>query len=387
LIKTIETQSLFVLFLLFILLAYQTNFVLNFILNSYTRSLTHKLACLTLFLLFVTTLFVMFRALIRHLEAIYLYFRHKPKLNESKLKHEQHVCVCTKVLENDLEYFKNQIEFTCLYCDISFEKPTTTDVNGEEFKLILMDKHRHVLCQLFTQLEAMSNEYNEKILEFSLKQADHFENLRRDVDIARETLLLEMYETNKYNGKYLEQIQKQSEDMIKQIELLEEAFRLNFNNELKKTQVNLTSTSNIENLKDLDLSQMKNLKATFVSLLERSQRNLNRFKLFEYDLVRNKFDAIESNSNASDKGLGRLCLFKNFLTDDSQHVITCAKESYEIEIWDVGTSSLISKPFNKITCFILDETTKIFCGYKYGDISIWDITKNKQVKIKLSKIL
>ena len=196
----------------------------------------------------------------------------------------------------------------------------------------------------------------------------------------RETLLLELYETKTNNEKYLEQIQKQSEHMIKQIELLEEAFRLNFNRELKKTQVNLTSTSNIDTLNDLNLSQMQNLKATYESLLERSQRNLNRFKLFEYDLVRNKFDAIESNSNASDIVLGRLCLFKNFLTDDSQHVITCSKEINEVEIWDVGTSSLISKPFNKVTCFILDETTKIVCGYKCGDISIWDITTNKQVK-------
>jgi hypothetical protein len=321
----------------------------------------------------------MFRTLIRHLEAIYLYFRQKPKLMESKVKQEL-VCVCIKVLENDLEYFKNQTTFTCLYCDICFEIPTTTGVNGDEFKLILMDKHRHVLRQLFTQLEAMSNEYNDKILEFSLKQADHFENLRRDIDIARETLLLEIYETKKNNGNYLEQIQKQSEDMIKQIELLEEAFRSNFNKELKKTQVNLASTSNIDNLNDLNLSQMQNLKATYGTLLERSQRNLNRFKLFEYDLVRNKFDAIESNSNASDLLLGRVYLFNNFLTDDSQHVITCAKESYEVEIWDVGTSSLISKPFNKVTCFILDETTKIVCGYKCGDISIWDITTNKQVK-------
>ena len=55
--------------------------------------------------------------------------------------------------------------------------------------------------------------------------------------------------------------------------------------------------------------------------------------------------------------LGRLYLFNNFLTDDSQHVITCAKESIEVEIWDVGTSSHISKPFNKVTCFILDEAT------------------------------
>jgi len=140
--------------------------------------------------------------------------------------------------------------------------------------------------------------------------------------------------------------------MIKQVECTEEAFRVNFNREIQRKQNDLVSIAC-----DFDLNEQRNLqniqnhKLKIESRLEFVQKELNRFKLFEYDLVRNKFQHASKNDESN---LGQVILFNTFLTEDSQHLITYAKESNEIQIWDVNTSTLIDKRYSKVTCFCLD---------------------------------
>ncbi len=129
-----------------------------------------------------------------------------------------------------------------------------------------------------------------------------------------------------------------------------------------------------------NLENIQNHKLKIESRLEFVQKQLNRFKLFEYDLVRNKFqNASKNDENNDESNLGQVILFNTFLTEDSQHLITYAKESNEIQIWDVNTSTLIDKRYSKVTCFCLDGKTNIICGFNLGEIKIFDISSNRQV--------
>jgi hypothetical protein len=328
----------------------------------------------------------MIRALIRHLQAIYFNYTHAQMKKTSETKDEQQMpCVCTKFFVNDNDFYKNLSisSYTCQYCDIEIELPTNGSLmNIDDLKLMLINKHKSIMLELSSQLESKLSEYAEKCAEFSLTQADHFENIRRDIDIARETRLQEIYENNNSaNNSKEEQIQKQSIDMIKQVECTEEAFRANFNREIQRKQNDLVSIAC-----DFDLNEQRNLeniqnhKLKIESRLEFVQKQLNRFKLFEYDLVRNKFQhASKNDENNDEANLDQVILFNTFLTEDSQHLITYAKECNEIQIWDVNTSTLIDKRYSKVTCFCLDEQTNIICGFNLGEIKIYDISSNRQV--------
>jgi TRAP-type mannitol/chloroaromatic compound transport system permease small subunit len=387
LLKEIDNLSPIVLFIVIPIFA-----IVIYTFFGYTRESlkSHKysfilLRIYTIVLVLSLALFLlMIRALIKHLQAIYFTHVQMKKTSEAKDK-QQMPCVCTNYFVNDSDFYKNLSisSYTCQYCDIKFELPTTDSLmNIEDFKLMLINKHKSIMLELSSQLESKLNEHAEKCAEFSLTQADHFENIRRDIDIARETLLQKIYDNNKsVNSSKEEQIQKQSIDMIKQVECTEEAFRANINREIQRKQNDLISI-----VCDFDLNEQRNLeniqnhKLKIESRLDLVQKQLNRFKLFEYDLVRNKFQhASKNDKNNDESNLGQLFLFKTFLTEDSQHLITYAKECNEIQIWDVNTASLIDKRYSKVTCFCLDEKTSIICGFNLGEIKIYDISSNRQV--------
>ena len=391
LLKPIDNLSPFVLLILIPLLT-----IVIYTFFDYTRESlkNHKYSFLLLIyksvLVLSSALFLlMIRALIRHLQAIYFNYTHVQMKKTSETKDKQHnSCVCTNFFVNDKDFYKNLSisSYICQYCDIKLELPTTDSLmNIEDLKLKLINKHKSIMLELGSQLESKLIEYAEKCAEFSLTQADHFENIRRDIDIARETLLQHIYDNAESNSGSMknfkeEQIQKKSIDMIKQVECTEEAFRANFNREILLKKNDLVSI-----VCDLDLDEQRNLekiqnhKLKIESRLEFVQKQLNRFKLFEYDLVRNKFQPASKNDESNETNMGPLFLFNIFLTEDSQHLITYAKECNEIQIWDVSTSSLIDKRYTKVTCFCLDGKTNIICGFNLGEIKIYDISSNRQV--------
>ena len=143
------------------------------------------------------------------------------------------------------------------------------------------------LSLLFQQLSEMVNELTRKVDEFSLTQADHFEGVRRCIDIHREILLQEAKSTS-------ESMVAHSLLMIKQVEEHEQAFRTNFNQhirpyltglglELEKPRwLHLTEKS--------DLASITNLKLDLADKLYDVKRKLAGFRLFEYDLKRNRFE-------------------------------------------------------------------------------------------------
>ena len=105
-------------------------------------------------------------------------------------------------------------------------------------------KFKFILTKYVNDLENDINELQHKCAEFSLTQYDHFANIRREIDIKRETIIQEIYgcdeddnerKFNNSNSFLLDEIHRYSTKMISQVECVEEAFRLNFN----KVKVNL----------------------------------------------------------------------------------------------------------------------------------------------------
>jgi anthranilate/para-aminobenzoate synthase component I len=106
------------------------------------------------------------------------------------------------------------------------------------------------------------------------------------------------------NSSKEEQIQKQSIDMIKKVECTEEAFRANFNREIQRKKNDLVSIDCDSNLDEQrNLEKIQNQKLKIESSLEFVQKQHNRFKLFEYDLVRNKFQHASKNDESNEANL------------------------------------------------------------------------------------
>ncbi len=57
----------------------------------------------------------------------------------------------------------------------------------------------------------MAFAFNAKIDEFALTQADHFENIRRDIDIRRESLIQELEKQRK--NEEIEELNRKSREM------------------------------------------------------------------------------------------------------------------------------------------------------------------------------
>ncbi len=76
------------------------------------------------------------------------------------------------------------------------------------------------------------NKLKGKCDELSILQADYFENIRREIDIKRETLTHDIMNKNgnedEKHREMLARISQQSIQMISQVEMHEEAFRRNF---------------------------------------------------------------------------------------------------------------------------------------------------------------
>ena len=95
------------------------------------------------------------------------------------------------------------------------------------------------LDNLIARMESTCFQFYQKIDEFSLTQADHFENVRGDIDIRRESLIqdLLMNRSNDENtNETLNELHSKSSEMIRRVELFENEFRQNFDKNVNSLQ-------------------------------------------------------------------------------------------------------------------------------------------------------
>lgn len=222
-------------------------------------------------------------------------------------------------------------------------------------------KFEKIFSKKISEIDDILIRFTQKIAEFSLIQADHFESIRREIDIKRECLIQDIYLNKKIDLNRLNLIQKQSHDMIKEIEQLENEFRSNFDQNIKPNLIGKNSNLNLFDSRFLEL-----------------KNNYKNFKLFEYDLRRNKF------VNENETSLGRLILFKNFFSTTNEQILNIVIANYEYEPWrnrisvfNLNTNSILkSLILEKVIDYhMFDDTTKVA---SFGDslIQIWDLAES-----------
>lgn len=225
-------------------------------------------------------------------------------------------------------------------------------------------------------VEFLRRKIEEKITEFSLTQTNHFESIRQQIDLRRQTLIQNLYIKNKIErdecqlNALLNNINMKSDEIIQEIQIAEEAFRQNFDRSIKP-YLFLPKQSEI------------------------LEKRLDNFNIYIYDLKRNRFELPnnEENAQTTDKGhgivFGRLHLFKTFLNNESVNdaclnVVTSSFYLNHIDIINLNTKSLIKSLIGHkdgVKCVVFyNENTRLISGSQDKTIKIWNLIEGECVK-------
>lgn len=215
--------------------------------------------------------------------------------------------VCIEHVNDALRLRENAI--TCQICHQTFEIPSQGFEEHKQMKQLIEKssflsleekKLKSNIEYLHNECEKVSFKLSQTAAAFTITQYDHFMNIRRDIDIKRETLLNHLFHSTKYKDKERKLIQdnlnRQSFEMIKRVDELEEAFRSNFIRISKSKLVIFEVKEERDTLKEffrqsnLKLEHVRKLKVDAEQRLSVTKANLNNFKLFEYDLIRNRLE-------------------------------------------------------------------------------------------------
>ena len=111
------------------------------------------------------------------------------------------ICSCENMLNISKEH-KGLDSFACPkcqhVCNSSLENKALR--NEIEKFIYISDQQMEIKIKVEKVLKELENlilAFNQKIEEFSLTQADHFETIRRDIDIRRESLIQELVKQGK----------------------------------------------------------------------------------------------------------------------------------------------------------------------------------------------
>jgi WD40 repeat protein len=254
---------------------------------------------------------------------------------------------------------------------LNFQKQQINE-EDDSFKAMINEKNESI--PTFDEIRC---KLDTKITEFSLMQYEHFAKIKNDIDIKRETLLEEVTKKSKITAtinleRYIEDIHRTSAQMISQVEMAEDSFRRNFN--LSKKFLTNNESKNTDDEEKLKLIEKK----------------LKNFKLFEYDLLRNKFTpySYELIATFDSKTFGRLELFDDFVqkidgNDDdiySYEILNVATSftrlfgRNEIQILNLNTKSIVkelSGHLGVVFCLIAHGSTKLISGSEDKTIRIW----------------
>ena len=273
------------------------------------------------------------------------------------------ICVlCQKILQHPLslncscriticqEHTLKHLPLKCPKCS---QLIYTHDLNSNKLLKHQLDAYEHLTRderefkqrqeKIIDEIRALNVRLMEKISEFSLYQANHFEAIRCDIDIRREILLQELLKRK----ESLDIVNRESGDLIKQIEIVEIEFRKNFQQNVQPNLVKINGDEQSQDLVELlrnpylNIEMLNHFEKNLLKNLNEIKQNLTNFKLYEYDLVRNRFLKSEKNL------IGKLELFNDFLTWSKEqeilNVATCHMKSNDIEVLNFNTNSTIKR--------------------------------------------
>ena len=267
--------------------------------------------------------------------------------------------------------------------------------------------------KLLYDLDILSNKFSKKISKFSLLQYDHFNEIKNEIDIKRETLLMhannmlaKTYNTNSDDEelcqKLLDNINKTSAKMIEQIECAENNFKNNFNRLIPSSESFNKDKIFLEKLlrhtNENSSSSNENVIRDFTLKIKDAKKKLENFILLEYDLSKYKFcssgefdkimelSSVEFLRHPFDwNSFGKLELAKDLvksLSEEILNVFACSLNLNELELWNLNTGALVKSLHGHtsgITCFVFYENNILTASCDHT-IKMWNLKSNLCLK-------
>ena len=220
-------------------------------------------------------------------------------------------CNCTSICR---EHALSLAKISCQECHKTFNIPTSQSAD-DFFKENKQMKHliesnaymsgdeKKLKLNVYLTLERIKIIFADlsiKLKEFSLKQYEHFANIKNEIDIQRESILIEVNNDKDVITNGTKTLHASSEHMIKGVEHVEEMFRhafepfaatvlssLSFDIEREETSVEDFFRQPL----NINLSSMKRFSGDYEAKLSELQRKVAYFKYLNHELVtRNKFE-------------------------------------------------------------------------------------------------
>ena len=292
-------------------------------------------------------------------------------------------CSCkTSVCQEHLDSSKNLKLIECLNChkkyDLKGNKSEFIENESlrtqiESYSCLNDEEIKLTLEETLIEIEDYLSKLNLILGEFSVNQYEHFANIKRDIDIKRETFIQNLYEVEKQNDteQKLEKINRQSDEMIKKVESTEEAFRKNFELKIKPQLIGIIDVD-LEKKKIKETFRNSNLNKDFhenlnklyqVKLNDLRKKYLN-FHLFDCDLKRNELLESQLTPENLVSHLGKLDLSNSFLDfKNILNVIVGYNNSKDIKIFN----------FNNNSAFLT------LTGHSKGIFSLQSVEKNRLI--------
>ena len=342
-------------------------------------------------------------------------------------------CKCANICHEHIETIQANKKPSVIKCDQCGKE---FNLNGENFlenqildtKIKTMHhltsrerKSLKFVQDKLNQMEMLMTNMDETLNEFTMMGADHFYNIKNEIDIKRETLLDELHQQqNKANQFKIELLVQESKELIDRVEQGEETYWRIFNKEIKSHLVTVKIDHERQqivdfyrniNLNDEDLEYFENdFKFKFMSLKE----NLNKFDSFRILLNENFFKPCAGNIRLGDLFLNlntmllkfnliytkKYCRFIhvcNLQTNKEIKMFSHTKEitglclfgqnrlasvsrsgSDTIKFWNVLTGECLKTlDAQSVHCVKLLKNGNLATGSGVNKITIWDLTSFK----------
>ena len=299
-------------------------------------------------------------------------------------------CQCENVCKEHL--LENRQTIKCSTCKKSFESNSIELIENAKLEsniisnLHLSKNEREAKVEIekiFNRMQTLLDEVGKKHSEFNLMQADHFSNIRNEIDIRRECLIEESFRLN--NNNNLGKIQSTSAELVEQLDLTEKSFKKNVENAII-IEINLAQEKEFldDFFRTANISQesLLELKRSYESKRGKLENILDRFKLLEEHLRKNRFKTNEP--------FGKLISnvrinFKNvaIITVTTFNMSDFEKKEKKIDIYESNNCKKIKSltgHVSKIHCLILFESDKLISGDDNNMILFWYLESGKCFK-------
>ena len=216
--------------------------------------------------------------------------------------------------------------------------------------------------------ESLANDFNDAIKQLPVVQYNHFEDMRRDIDIRRETLIQELYElSHKFNVEpVIERLQKQSSRMIKEIDEIDKEFR-DKSKQLRLKPIEYNANDERAYLNEL-FNDSSNLTVKAIAILkyenevkqDELKKHIEYLNLIERSLNNNKlyYNKNDEEDENRFKTLGELevCTqmpnefsfrYIKIAINENQSLITTSMHHSKIFAWNIQTPHFLIKRYCK----------------------------------------